>query len=337
MKKLLSLLLLLMAAIQFHAQQLEGYEYFFNNDPGVGNGMYVAITPTDNYEASINIPTASVGVGYHRLCIRFKDSEDAWSTVQARPFINLGGNAVNQSISAVEVFFDDDPGLGQGTVVPVTATANLNTTVNIIPPADMTGLHQICVRTKNAAGLWSTVQSKNIINLDGNSSTQTITEMEVFFDEEPGVGEGIIVPITPTANLDATINVMPPSDITGVHQTYVRVKNGAGLWSTYQVDTTNIVVSVSEIDMIGNIGIYTYPNPASEQLMLDFDNDFKGKVQMKMLDISGKTVLTESFTKPSDKLLHTIDLSAVATGQYFITLSADDDKPLGTAKVLVSR
>lgn len=255
------MLCLLLNAYLINAQQLVGYEYFFDTDPGVGNANYVSIAPSTNYDANVNLSTASIAGGLHTLCIRFKDDEDNWGVIQSRRFINL----------------------------------------------------------------------------EGNGRMDSITMIEAFFDEEPGIGNGVQVAIAPTALLDGTFSIVPPAGITSIHNTYVRVKNAAGLWSHYQVDTADIVLSIDNTELMVENGIKSYPNPASNIIHIDFENKYTGLINMHIMDITGRVVESSFFKKNSFTDKHSIDVSRLISGNYSLTVKTSTGNVLGVAKIVVTR
>ncbi len=262
MKYIISICLLLLSMPKLHAQQLVGYEYFFNTDPGVGQGIYVAITPVANYEASINLNTTGLTEGLQSFGIRFKDSEDNWSTVQAQHFINL---------------------------------------------------------------------------TQGNGKTDQIKAIAVFFDEDAGIGNGILVPITATDHLDQTINIPIPNTITsGSKVTYVRAQNTAGLWSQYQTGNTALTVSIKEYENLKAQGLSFYPNPANHYINISMDNALDGKIEMVVMDISGRIVLKEHFNKAGVEFQYRMDCSKLNSGNYTISF-VHQNKTIGSAKIVVQK
>ena len=63
-----------------NAQQITNAEYFFDTDPGVGNGTPITIsTPGDTVLQGFTFPTAVLSIGYHRIWVRTQDSLGQWS------------------------------------------------------------------------------------------------------------------------------------------------------------------------------------------------------------------------------------------------------------------
>ena len=103
------------------AQNITAAEYFFDSDPGVGNGTSLSITAAENVNSTYSIPTAGVGAGFHILMLRFKDANGLWSHAEHKAFYvetAAGAQTVLANIVAYEYFFNEDPGVGQGNGIP---------------------------------------------------------------------------------------------------------------------------------------------------------------------------------------------------------------------------
>ncbi len=136
--------------------KMKKVEYYFNTDPGFGNGIAVTLPSNinvSNQSLLLNVSTAAPGL--NTLCIRAQDSLGGWSITNVFNFIKLKGN-VPQNMEAVEYFVDTDPGFGMGASVPVSASPDVN---NYSFDADLTGLsdgnHNLFIRTKDAFDNWS--------------------------------------------------------------------------------------------------------------------------------------------------------------------------------------
>jgi hypothetical protein len=134
-----------------------------------------------------------------------------------------------QNIIQAEYFIDTDPGFGNGVIIPLTPgvdLANLNVVVNTTGLSN--GPHRLFIRSRSNEGHWSIVAMKEfLVDFDPAYTTppaapQNITQMEYFIDTDPGIGNGIAIPITPVVtinNLPATINTTGLS--TGTHRLYI--------------------------------------------------------------------------------------------------------------------
>ena len=145
---------ILLVASAIRAQELVRVEYFFDTDPGYGNGIPLAqpVTGENNYEMSFE----SVTPGYHLLCIRAQDKDGRWSATTSRPLYVI--NPVD--VTEIEYFFDKDP--GEGNAVAITVPENLSEPFAFEVASDQleAGEHLLCVRAKGSDGIWTLVSSQ---------------------------------------------------------------------------------------------------------------------------------------------------------------------------------
>ncbi len=208
-------------------------EYFFDLDPGFGNAVDIPLTyglDISNKDFTANINTLPVGI--HKLYIRTKDGDEVWSNTNSMTFYKQALNVTSDIVKA-EYFFDNDPGFGSGTNIPVTQAediANLNFAANI--NGLTTGIHRMFVRTKNAAGRWSIAHLH--LFYKASSNAPIITQAAYYFDGNSNNATNI--PITQAANivdLDVLINTSSLS--TGIHRMHLRTKDDEGKWSVTNV------------------------------------------------------------------------------------------------------
>jgi hypothetical protein len=65
-----------------------------------------------------------------------------------------------------------------------------------------------------------------------------------------------------------------------------------------------------------------YPNPTTGALVIDLGGAVLGNVVLKVMDLSGRTVLEEQFA--AQGALHNMDMSALVSGQYMLQLATND-------------
>jgi len=156
------------------AQIVNNAEYFFDTDPGPGNGTLISIsTPGVSVSFPAHIPI-SLSPGFHWLGIRVKDSDGKWSLFQRRDFYVSQPSTDLPIITKAEYFFDNDPGVGSGTPLTIQNTGfSISQLFNIPVPASMTaGTHYLAIRMRDQAGHWSLFQRDTIVV---GGSTASIT------------------------------------------------------------------------------------------------------------------------------------------------------------------
>ncbi len=137
-------------------------EYFFDVDPGFGNGLPVAITPQQaailqNFTAA----TSSLTPGYHKLYIRVKDGLGNWSHTLLRN-IDIMNTLSLGAVERIEYFLNNDPGAGNANAVVVTNPQSDGSFTISIPQNQLqNGLDTLYFRVKdNGEKNWSITQWK---------------------------------------------------------------------------------------------------------------------------------------------------------------------------------
>ncbi len=227
-------------------------EYFFDTDPGVGNATALTIAAgvdSTTHTGVIPVPVNLSG-GIHFLFVRTRTNSGLWSHYEARPlFVNSG-----KTINAAEYFFDTDPGVGQGFNLPIGAGIDsTNTTSGInIPGSLSAGKHFLYVRTRSSTGLWSLYEGRQF------TVKPQIVAAEYFVDKDPGVGNGIAIPVTPGIDsVSVTTNLVMNCVDSGSHFLFVRTKSNNGQWSLYEPQPFSINIPAPQISALGTNTICT--------------------------------------------------------------------------------
>ena len=112
MKRLFIAVLMILSITTAFAQIVNNAEYFFDHDPGPGNGTPISVsTPGVSVSFPAHIPI-NLSPGFHWLGIRVKDSDGKWSLFQRRNFYVSQPGTDLPIITKAEYFFDTDPGVG---------------------------------------------------------------------------------------------------------------------------------------------------------------------------------------------------------------------------------
>lgn len=219
-------------------------EYFFDTDPGFGDGTPVAVTAGTITNTAFNIDLSGLSTGFHKVYFRTKNENDVWSLNYIQNIVTVSEDAIPPStdIVAMEYFFDIDPGFGNGTSVPVIADTFTSTAFNIDVSGLVAGHHKVYFRTKNENEIWSLAYLQNLVKVTAEALPESpnIIAMEYFIDTDPGFGNGTDIPITADSIIDETFGI----DVSGLsphdHNLYVRVMDENNNWSFIVVDTFNI-------------------------------------------------------------------------------------------------
>ena len=133
-------------------------EYFFDTDPGFGNGGKVDDFSSGREQA---LSVANEPTGLHRMYVRAKNYTNNWGIPQMR-MVYIMDEKPESKIMDVEYFVDDDPGKGLGKTFPLIPAADVEINdraslfdVNIGP-------HKLFARAKNSLGEWGIPVSADI-------------------------------------------------------------------------------------------------------------------------------------------------------------------------------
>lgn len=253
-KATLILLVLVSATLTYAQPNITAIEYFFNTDPGPGNGTAISISANTTIDlTNINIPTTSLAQGWHLLCVRAKDASNVWGfyecrRVYIREDVIIVPDPPVYDITQLEFFYNNDNGPGTGTTIPITQGATIDVVNENLASTLPVGWHTVHVRAKNADEKWGFYESRKIFLRPPTTpcceTTSPIEELEYFVDDDPGVGlSSTKVTINPSST---TIDLVDePLDVgtqsLGAHKIYIRAKNELGEWSmTEQANFTVI-------------------------------------------------------------------------------------------------
>jgi hypothetical protein len=234
MKNLIITICILICIGQLQAQQITDMEYFFNSDPGIGNGTSVNITDAASIDLDYTFPLDGLTFGLHTIFIRLKDNSGNWSLSNGKQFLFFDGNTTSE-IDGIEYFVDEDPGVGQAIQIDLPNSPVLNQAVSLNLSSFEPGFHILYIRVKDTNGSYSLAMAKPIIIADGNNNTSTIALIEYFLNDDPGHGNGQQIALNNAEYLDTEIDLDLSSAPIGVHQLFLRLKDNYGMWShTYQ-------------------------------------------------------------------------------------------------------
>ncbi len=147
-------------------RNLIGAEYYFDKDPGVGNGTAVAVTSTKIADIDFGHTISTLSSGLHDLYIRTQQDDGLWSIAEPVTFFVIGGRfeeiiEFKTDIVQAEYFFDTDPGVGNGQAIPIQKTDQLD---NRPWAASTEGLvqgdHILNIRTKSQDGIWNVINAQ---------------------------------------------------------------------------------------------------------------------------------------------------------------------------------
>jgi len=206
-------------------------EYFFDVDPGFGNGTPIEISPGSEIEIEKVIPVNSLTEGIHIFYLRACDDLGKWSQTLNRLFLKTQLQSDDPyNITRVEYFFDTDPGIGKATAAEFTLNNNIIVDNNWSENMLDNGIHILYVRALDEIGQWSLTYHRLFLKTQLKSDIVNIQEVEYFFDTDPGNGNGTKIDIQPGEQI--TIDqILPIEELNyGLHSVNIRGKFSNDNW-----------------------------------------------------------------------------------------------------------
>lgn len=218
---------------QGYSQQISNAEYFFDTDPGIGNGIPIIITSTDSLNTILPVSTTGLTDGFHKIYFRLKDSNGSWSLYEGRSFyLQPEQQPVTTSIANAEYFFDTDPGVGNGTPISISPVDSINIISSISTVGLDAGFHKVYVRFMNSNNAWGLYEGRSFyLQPEQAGDTSAIIGMEYFMDTDPGPGNGTYIIITETDSVNQVFNIPLTEVDAGWHYVYLRLLDTKGAWS----------------------------------------------------------------------------------------------------------
>ncbi len=219
-------------------------EYFFDKDPGVGKGTALTGLTVQGDSLAINTSVATTGLktGFHQLCVRVKDSKGLWGLFEKRTVYVNSLPTTYVPVSSAEYFFDKDPGVGKGTPITVTVTADSASFSGSINTTGLKrGFHHLFIRTA-ASNEWGLYEGRAIY-IDSAAVQPKIVAVEYFFDNaNPLPGKGTPIQIAAPGDSVSIQTALSASGLaTGKHTVSVRAEDNTGKWGL--LETRDITVT----------------------------------------------------------------------------------------------
>lgn len=217
---------------------LRRVEYFFDTDPGHGEGRTLVEIREGEQQLALN--TDGLKPGAHILFLRTQTDDNRWSSTEAHPF--YVSKTLGTRPTMVEYFFDTDPGYGQGRHLAATeGEQQLSLSLDELGY----GAHILFVRTSDDQGSWSSVEAHPFFICD----REGFIAMEYYFDTDPGHGLGtpVTLPLYFRDSDPLVISASTEGLLPGNHTINLRGMDKEGKWS--EVTTRTFRINGAALEM----------------------------------------------------------------------------------------
>ncbi|MFN8323032.1 MAG: T9SS type A sorting domain-containing protein [Chitinophagales bacterium] len=271
--------------------QLQAAEFFWDADPGYGNGYsFNAIDGNFNepLEQILRNTAPMPAVGLHLLNIRVKDGKGNWGPLFKKAFqVEDSAKVANGvKLKAAEYFWDTDPGYGSGTAL-IAFDGNFNEALEQVfkntTSLPAAGMHLFNIRVRDSENNWGPL-FKKAVQLEDIAVTQRLLSVkaaEYFWDTDPGYGSATAL-LAFDGNFNEALENVFTNNATlpavGMHLFNVRVKSEHNTWGPLFKKAVQIT------DVINNPRLLTVkaaeyfwdtdPGYGSATTLLAFDGNF---------------------------------------------------------------
>jgi PKD repeat protein len=217
-----------------------GAEYFFDAEPGVGNGIPMNIAGGDTVYYATCMPMTGLSQGFHDLYVRVRDTYGRWSLIRNNRFyvysVSPGVTKPQPPIVKAEYYYDQDPAPRNGTSVTLTKGDEVTKDFTALTTGLLPGFHDLSVRAMDSLGKWSITDAERMYVYAIPGILPTIAQpriiaAEYFFDTDPGQGNGSAIPFSPTGDTIMFDRYIPVTGLAdGSHWVYLRTKDEGLKW-----------------------------------------------------------------------------------------------------------
>ncbi|WP_167604763.1 T9SS type A sorting domain-containing protein [Maribellus sediminis] len=303
-------------------------EYFFDTDPGTGNGFSADFTLSNKIALDNNWAVNALSDGVHMLYVRAMDEFGQWSQTFHRLFLKTHLQSDVMNIEEIEYFFDTDPGNGNGTKMENPGGEQL-TVEQIIPVEDLSdGLHSINIRCRFSNNNWGQLFHRSFIKYPAYD----VVKVEYYFDNDPGRGNAIDIPVT-ASEMVIIDDVFSISSLTsGNHTISIRALSEKDKWSEVFTATLTVFGGVG-IDEAGKDRAFVkvYPNPTNGFLIVEINN-INQEFEVQLISTNGSVLLDRKITVNGNT---TLDLSSFSNGIYILKFL--NKKEVRTQNIILSQ
>ncbi len=165
----------------------------------------------------------------------------------------------------------------------------------------------------------------------GNSFNCTDTDTIVIIGITPVVPHIVIDHITSTEAILNAGSGYATYQWNTLEQTQLITVNSPGTYTVTVTDTNGcsavaepVTINKISVDEKGNALSFTiFPNPSNGILNVKFDNFMAKDMIIKLIDATGRTLQVQQLKDVSSSFTHTMDISSVAAGNYFIKVETN--------------
>lgn len=319
-----------------------GYEYFIDEDPGIGKGHYVNVSKSIDLVIKDSINIKDLELGFHTLSLRFFDETGKISLTESRSFYVTFAPLVSNpvSITEIEYCFDTLCPFNQGIPIVFSPNSMINQEFGIPTTNLNVGNHILYMRAKDSNGTWSFTVS-NSFKIVNNSAPVTSDQTFTINENSPKDTKiGKIIATDPDGNaLTYNVTLGNEKAVFSINSTGELIINDPayldfetnpsfiitvcvsdGISSVNSTVTVNLI-NVTEVGVNDQLvsSIVCYPNPSKGVFTVNGFNQFDN-CNLEVFTLNGKLI----YRKLNVNSQTEVDISEETNGVYMLRVTTDE-------------
>ncbi len=178
-----------------------------------------------------------------------------------------------------------------------------NATTNILPPTP-------------PSGLTAEAQSVNQIRLNWADNSANETGFKVERSASAGSGYAEITQV------GAGITTFTDNNLPAGTRYFYRVRAFNAQGNSDYSNEASTIVGITYIDVSNQLKVF--PNPTEERLSVQIDNQYQGYINVRIIDMVGKTLIQEVWQKYINKLSKEMNVSNLPNGIFILEINYEN-------------
>lgn len=210
------------------SNQIHEWQYWFdNNFPGA---VTQTISPQSQIVASSPISTTSLLSGLHTFHVRFRDTNNTWSSVTSQFFLKTEPtSSSNNLIDSYQYWFDNN--YDSAVTLPISPQSQTIISSPINTGSLTDGLHAINIRFRDTTAQWSAVLSQFFYKSGSSGMAgNKIKQWQYWFDND--FTGSVLQNISPQQLLSINLSINTSTLSNGLHQANMRFRDSLNQWSS---------------------------------------------------------------------------------------------------------
>lgn len=302
--KTVMLSLLLLAPALAGAQQIDAYRYWYDDD--ASSAVTTTVAATQQLHLNTNLPTGSLGAGYHRVSLQVRDTSGTWSVPRTTTFVRTSG-----LVDSYRYWLNDDPATVATASITPGATFSLVDDLAASPLDRFFNL--VTIQFRESDGHYSVPVTKPFVRGSG-----AVNGYEYWTDD--AIADRVSGTIGPSGMVNLVADLVVPQEV-GDHLFTIRFSSVNTSWSVPLSSTYSYFTGIDELP--GITDLLLFPNPATAQLGLRLNSDAGRTLQLEVVDLAGQRVLDLGSWAVAGSTWRNWDISGLANGTYLLRVTGE--------------